>query len=172
MLTTKQINAKIAGVKKSTESLRSNIQTILINVAGQAFQHNDVDGYNRLVAATRGMNRKLIMKWASEFGFAQFDKDGKAKLNKTAKKNADFQSGEEVVMYLALEAPEWHSPEDSPAAIAKQLDAAKRIAALASAIDTAIDNHSIKELDQAAMIKSFQALTASLGRAGVDVTIH
>lgn len=149
MLTIKQINTKIASVSKRTATIRADIQTILINAAGHAYQHRDVTSFTRLFAATSGMNRKLIAKWAQEYGFAILQKDGSFKLNASAHKAADFANGEDVVAYLTENARDWFADEDDAAAIVKQLDVAARIKSLASQIKNAANKNTQVTIDAA-----------------------
>ena len=147
MLTTKQLNTKIASVSRRSVALRADIQTILINAAAHAYQHGDVTAYSRLFAATSGMNRKLIAKWVQDYGFAILQKDGSFKLNKSAHKDADFASGEDVVTYLTDNARDWFADEDDAAAIVKQLDVAARIKSLASQIKNASNKNTQVTID-------------------------
>ena len=83
MLTTKELNAKIGGIRRTTASLRANIQVVLCNAAGHAFEHGDVTPFAKLFEATSGVNRKRITAWVHANGFAILQKDGTFKLNKT-----------------------------------------------------------------------------------------
>ena len=141
MLTNKQLTAKITSVSKRTATLRADIQTILTNAAGHAYQHRDVTLYTRLFAATSGMNRKLIAKWVQDYGFAVLQKDGSFKLNKDAHNKADFPDGESVVKDLTENARDWFTEEDGAEEIAKQLDVAARIKSLASQIKNAANKN-------------------------------
>lgn len=123
MLTVKQLNARIAGVRKSTATMRSNVQEILCNAAGHAYEHGDVTSFDRLIEATSGMNRKKIVKWIKLNGFAVVNPEtSKFNVNKSARKSADFEDGHAVSMYLFTEVPAWFDNEETVAQIAKDLD--------------------------------------------------
>lgn len=162
MLTIKQLNAKIASVSKRTATLRSDIQTILINAAAHAYMHRDVTAYTRLFAATSGMNRKLIAKWVQDYGFAILQKDGTFKLNATAHKDADFANGIEVVEYLTDNARDWFADEDNAGDIVKQLDVAARIKSLASQIKNAANKNTQVTIDAGEIRKAMELLKAAI----------
>jgi hypothetical protein len=138
MLNKQEITQKIAGIKRSATSLRDNVQTVLCNIAGHAFEHGDVTLYQKLYDATSGLNRKKMVKWVHDYGFAQLQKDGSFRLNKTARKDADFPNGEAVVAYLSSEeVPAWYADEENAAEILRALDIAQRIKSLTAQIEKA-----------------------------------
>ena len=168
MLTKKQLNAKIASVSKRSAALRADIQTILINAAAHAYQHRDVGAFTRLFAATSGMNRKLIAKWAQAHGFARLDAEtGTFKLNAKAHKESDFANGEDVVVYLTDNAPDWWEGEESGKDIARQLDVAARIKSLASQIKNAANKNTQVTID-ASEINAAMAMLKEAIMAEVD----
>jgi len=128
MLTNKQLNQKIAGVKKATAALRENVHEILVNAAGHAYAHGDVTAYTRLFDAMSGADRHAVARWVAEFGFAKLDKSsGAFKLNKAARKNADFADGEAVVAYLTENVDPWYAFAKSKESVASDLDMEKQI---------------------------------------------
>lgn len=147
MLTAKQLNTKIAGIKRSTASLRQGIHEVLCNAAAHAYVHGDVTAFTRLFDATSGMNRKRIAAWAREFGFALLQKDGTFKLNKTGVKNAVFDDGEAVVEYLMEQVRPWYVDEESAAQIIKELDVAARIKSLATQISNAANKDTVVKIN-------------------------
>jgi len=133
MLTTKQLNPKIAGVRKSTKAMRANIQEILVHAAGNAFQDGDVTAFDKLIDATRGADQKAIMKWVREFGFAVYNTDkNRYNVNKSMRKSADFVDGEAVVEYLGTQAT-WYELQSTVSQNAKELDVTKRLQSLLKA---------------------------------------
>lgn len=140
MLTIKEINKKIAGVKKSATTIRDNVQVILCNASAHAYEHGDVTSFTKLFNATTGLNKKNMVKWVHENGFARLQKDGTFKLNKKMRNETQFDNGEAVVAYLTTEAKKWYENEDSADQILKALDVTGRITALAKAIDKAVEN--------------------------------
>ena len=174
MLTIKQLNTKIKSVSKRTATLRADIQTILINAAGHAYQHRDVGFFTRLFAATSGMNRKLIAKWAQEYGFAALQKDGSFKLNKTAHKDADFADGEAVVAYLTENARDWFADEENASEIIQTLDVARLIELLATRIQNAGSPNSSKKVnvvfDTAKTASALEKLRASIQDKATDAS--
>mgnify|MGYP000011518295 FL=1 len=133
MLTIKQLNPKIAGVRKSTKAMRANIQEILVHAAGNAFQSGDVTAFDKLIDATRGADQKAIMKWVREFGFAVYNTDKNCyNVNKSMRKSADFVDGEAVVEYLGTQVT-WYELQSTVSQNAKELDVTKRLEALLKA---------------------------------------
>ena len=133
MLTVKQLNPKIAGVRKSTKAMRANIQEILVHAAGNAFQDGDVTAFDKLIDATRGADQKAIMKWVREFGFAVYNTDkSRYNVNKSMRKSADFVDGEAVVEYLGTQAT-WYELQSTVSQNAKELDVTKRLQSLLKA---------------------------------------
>lgn len=173
MLTNKQLTAKIASVSKRNATLRADIQIILINAAAHAYTSRDVTFYTRLFAATSGMNRKLIAKWAQDYGFAILQKDGSFKLNATAHKGADFPDGQAVVDYLTDEARQWFADEADAAEISRELDVAARIKSLASQIKNAANKNTSVKIDvsatRAALVALQETLNESLAEAGLAI---
>lgn len=166
MFNKSQIAAKIRSVSTRSAKLRTDIQIILVNIAGHAYEHGDVTMYDKLFAATSGVNRKKIAEWIRDYGFARLDgKTGAFKLNKKARSEVDFDTGEDVVVYLALEAANWWEGEADAKTIAKELDIAKRIESLAAALDMAIQDGKVVKLDERAFNKAQEHLAKSIKRA-------
>ena len=162
MLTSKELNAKIAGIRKSTAALRESIQIVLVNAAAHAYIHGDVTAYTRLIDATSGMNRKRIAVWVRDYGLAILQKDGTFSLNKTARAETDFADGDAMVTYLMDEARPWYADEETPAQIAKELDVAARLKALTSQIKNASQNNTVVKVDFKAAREAIAALETVL----------
>jgi len=174
MLTSKQLNDMIVSFGKSTAAMREDMQTILINAAAHAYQHGDVTFYDRLFANSSGVNRKLATKWVHDFGFATIDKDGNFKLNKTERKKADFKNGLECYEWLQLNARYWYEKEESMADVAKALDVAARINAIAASVGKVAsgDHKTYNEVtvDPAAINRAMAALKAALIKSANHTT--
>lgn len=160
MLTKKELNQKIAGIRRTTAALRENIHVVLCNAAGHAYEHGDVTALSNLFEATSGVNRKRIAAWVRDNGFAMLQKDGSFKLNKQMRKEADFVDGDAVVEYLTNEVPAWYVDEESAAQIVKELDAVARIKSLTAQI--AKDGAVIKNVDFAAYRQAMEDLDAAI----------
>ena len=162
MLTIKQLSPKIAGIRKSTASMRANIQEVLIHAAGNAFQSGDVTAFTKLFDATRGVDQKAIAKWAQTYGFATLKADGVFNLNKSMRKTADFVDGDAVVAYLETQ-PTWFELSASPKAIVKELDAVARIKSLTAQIQR--EGTVVKNVDFAAYQTALVDLNAAIKAA-------
>jgi hypothetical protein len=132
MLTIKQLNPKIAGIRKSTKAMRANIQEVLIHAAANAYVSGDVTAFTKLFDATRGADQKAIAKWAQTYGFAILKAEGVFNVNKSMRRTADFADGDAVVAYLETQ-PAWFELSASAKDITKELDVNKRLEALLKA---------------------------------------
>jgi hypothetical protein len=162
MLSTKELNQKIAGIRTSANAIRNNVQTVLVHAAGHAYQHGDVTTFDKLYAATSGLNRKKIAKWVRDNGFAMLQPDGTHKINKTARAQADFESGDDVVSYLTDEVAPWYANEETAAQIVKELDAVARIKSLTSQILK--DGANVKHVDFAAYSQARAELDEAIAK--------
>ena len=172
MLTTKQLNTKITSISKRSAIIRADIQTILVNAAGHAFEFRDVTSFSKLFAATSGLNRKLIAAWVAKYGFAVLQKDGTYKLNKKAHKDADFADGASLVAELLENAADWWIEEEGGEAIVKALDVAKRVDAITDSIEKAANSNREVTVDADAIREAIAKLSAKLndhiGKAVAD----
>lgn len=163
MLTKSQIKSRIATVSRQDQRLRDSIQTVLVNIAGHAFEHGDVTMYDMLMGAMRGANRKVVVKWIADNGFARLDAStGTFKLNKAARRNADFADGSACVEYLETEGPKWFDDVETAQQIAKALDVAKRIESVANSVENAIKDGKAVELNEIAIHKALRHLQDTL----------
>lgn len=126
------IKSSIKTLGRNTDTVRNKVHALLCEVAGHAYEHGDVRLFDDILAASKGLNIKEMVKWINANGFARITKDG-AKVNKQARKDADFANGDEVTAYL-MEQPQWHETEDSLEQVVKELDAIKRIQSLRNQI--------------------------------------
>jgi hypothetical protein len=76
-----------------------------------------------------------MVKWITDNGFARITKDGVA-VNKSARKEADFENGDAVVSYL-MDQPKWYETEQTVAQIVKDLDVQQLIAMVHKKMDDA-----------------------------------
>lgn len=135
MLTRKQLNRKIDGICKRDGTIADDIQTVLVNEAGHAFQHLDVTGFTRLFQGLRGADRTALVKWVHEHGFARLDKEtGGFKLNRAARNKCALSTGDEVVADLIENAPHWTAHSPAAEKIVDALSVTTMIEALAKRI--------------------------------------
>lgn len=161
MLTIKELNSKVSGIRKSAKSLRDNIQIVLTNAAGHAYEHGDVTVFTKLYAATSGVNRKRMVKYIHDNCFAKLQKDGTFKVNKTARKNADFVDGNEVVAFLN-DGKAWYVDEETTAQILKDLDANQLINMAIKKIDDAREKGQVIKFDAFAGESQLETLRGKL----------
>lgn len=166
MFTRKQLTRKISGIAKRNAALRDDIQEVLIHTAGHALQSRDVSFFTQLFNAVVGQDRKAIAAWAQEYGLAKLDGEtGTFKLNKSAHKACDCETGEEYVERLLETAPAWYDGVDDASAVAKALDVAKRIEGVAKALDKAIEDGKAISFSDNAIAAARQHLQRSLANA-------
>ena len=147
MLDTKAINRKIGGIKKSTTTIRANVQEVLCNVAGHAYEFGDVTGFDKLLAVSTGLSKSRIIRWVHEYGFARYNEQtGTFKTNKKMLKETMFGngsytdgSGTEVVKYLVDESVNWYDMTAGEASTDKPLDITQSLVALRKRIDKATE---------------------------------
>ena len=147
MLDNKAINKKIGSIKKSTTTVRANVQEVLCNVAGHAYEHGDITAFDRLLAVSTGLSKSRIVRWVHEYGFARYnEKTGTFKVNKKMLKETMFGngantdgSGNEVVKYLVDESVNWYEMTAGEASTDKPLDITQSLVALRKRIDKATE---------------------------------
>lgn len=76
MLNKKEITKLIAGISKKKQAVNDDIQTAIANIAGHAYEHGDVTGYDSLIAALKGTDLVLVVRHIRTYGFGLLD--GKA----------------------------------------------------------------------------------------------
>ena len=148
MLTTKQLNVRIAGVRRSTKAIRANIQELLMECAAHAYNDGQTTPFKNLFDAARGADRLGIARWAKKYGFALVKSDGKVGLIKAAKAQADFANGDALIEYLSATDVDgnltnselWYDMGNTTATIAKDVDLAACLIALATKMEKAKTN--------------------------------
>ncbi len=147
MLDNKAINKKIGSIKKSTTTVRANVQEVLCNVAGHAYEYGDVRGFDKLLAVSTGLSKSRIVRWVHEYGFARYnEKTGTFKTNSKMLRETMFGngantdgSGNEVVKYLVDESANWYEMTAGEASTDKPLDITQSLVALRKRIDKATE---------------------------------
>ena len=164
MLNVIEISQKITGVKASVKTMRGNVQTILVNIAGHAYEHGDVTLASKLLDATAGANQKAIVQFLTTYAFTNVKPDGTVTLNKKARKEADFADGAAVVEALAADAAEWWTLKPA-GKTNNDLEIPKKIDAITKAIQEGEKN--IKG-EMAAIRESYNAMIAAYEAALVE----
>lgn len=168
MLTTKQISSKIGGIKRSSKSLRDNVQTVLTHTCGHVLEHGNVTLFNNLLEASVGVNKGKLIGYAKQYGFVSYDHaKGTFNLNKKARKEATekYSDGDALISFLDKQ-PKWYEENATVATvagvkeIAPDLDVTKRIENLSKAVKSAKG----KVLD-AGLVKALKELSEALNVA-------
>lgn len=94
--TNKRIAKQIKSIAGRNKTLRNMIQSTLCEIAAHAYQHGDVTLYNKLLDAVRGQDRKALIDWIEEYGFARIRPDGSFGKAKAAVDAADYADGQAV----------------------------------------------------------------------------
>lgn len=147
MLDNKAISKKIGGIKTSMKNTRKNVQEVLVNVAGHAYENGRVTDFNALLSASTGLSHSKIIRWVHEYGFARWNEAKQSfTVNKKMKNETHFgggantkDSGIEVVKYLTENAVDWYSMTGDVVKEEKPLDITQTLVALRKRIDKAIE---------------------------------
>lgn len=134
MLTIKKINTKIRSIKGRNATLRSDIQTVMLNLAGHAYEHGDVSSASKLLDAVTGQDKVAIVRFLRDHCFVSVDGEGTVKLNKKARNDADFVDGDACVAHLEESAPNWWEASTTTQQAAQILDPILSLRSLAKRI--------------------------------------
>jgi hypothetical protein len=89
---TKTLNAKIDLLGKKHAAWRDDVQIVLALCARNAFAHNNVDGFTRLVGVLGGADMKAIITWVEKYSPAIWQKkDVKFRFNKSFEGDFDIE---------------------------------------------------------------------------------
>ena len=149
------IKQTIKSLGRNTATIRDKFQAVLCEVAAHAYVNGDARLYDDVLEAASGLNRKAMSKWINTYGFARVTKEG-VKLNKSARAEADFADGDEVIAYLTNEVNAWYVTEESVAQIAKELDAVADIKRMRAKYTK--DDANVKHVDFAALKSEMEGL--------------
>jgi len=137
MLSIKEINKKIGGVKRSTTAIHNAVQLVICNVAGHVVDYGDTTGYDRLRAVLGAYHQRAVDTWIKSNGCARFDsKKGAYVIDRKAKAAivADGACGADFTAQLTDTAVKWWN-KPSSSQDAKAFDVAKKIKAIVSGMD-------------------------------------
>ena len=90
----KRIKAQITAIGNRNKTLRSMIQSTLCEISAHVYEHGDVTLFTQLLDSVKGQDRKAMIDWIEEYGFAKIKSEGTFGLNKKAKEDADFADGQ------------------------------------------------------------------------------
>lgn len=160
MKTEKEIKATIRGITTRNSKLREDIQAVLIDITGHIFNagSGDVSLAQMLLDGLVGQDRKAVGAWLKEYAAVRLDAKGHCKLNKKAYAESEFDAE-----FLAA-APKWYTMGDSMEKIAKALDVAAQLDALAKRIYKAKNDDrelTIEEEAIATALRNVQAACAA-----------
>ena len=94
--TNKRVKKQINSIKTRNKTLRDMIQSTLCEIAAHAYQHGDVTLYDVLLDAVRGQDRKALIDWIEEYGFARMrsDKGTFGSVSQSTKEAAGYADGQ------------------------------------------------------------------------------
>jgi len=180
MLDQKSINVKIGGIKKSATTIRGNVQIILCNVAGHAYEYGDVSAFDKLLAVSTGLSKSRIIRWVHEYGFARYnEKSGTFKVNKKMKNETHLGngantdgSGDAVVKYLTEQSVSWWEMTGNASTEEKPLDITQSLVALRKRIDKAIEKgQEIKSEEFEVALRLLEDKVEGLNATEVEVKV-
>ena len=129
----KRIKAQITAIGNRNKTLRSMIQSTLCEISAHVYEHGDVTLFTHLLDEVKGQDRKAMIDWIEEYGFAKIKSEGTFGLNKTAKEDADFADGQAVYDEYTHEDTEikaWFDFVKSVSQIAKDMTVDQMLGAL------------------------------------------
>ena len=133
--TNKRVKKQINSIKTRNKTLRDMIQSTLCEIAAHAYQHGDVTLYDVLLDAVRGQDRKALIDWIEEYGFARMrsDKGTFGSVSQSTKEAAGYADGqalfdEYTAPYTTIKP--WYDFVKSVQQIAKNMTAPQLLNAL------------------------------------------
>lgn len=142
MLTVNEISTKITGVRTSASNLRNNLQVILVNLAAHVYVHGDVRPveacFGKLLdGKLKGIDLRAMISFMQEQCFVHVtEREGvvSVALNKKARREADFESGDALIAHLTDNESPWYEKAQSVSDALKDINPADRLRAAAKAI--------------------------------------
>lgn len=129
----KRIKAQITAIGNRNKTLRSMIQSTLCEISAHVYEHGDVTLFTHLLDSVKGQDRKAMIDWIEEYGFAKIKSEGTFGVNKKAKEDADFADGQAVYDEYTHEDTEvkaWFEFVKSVSQIAKDMTVDQMLGAL------------------------------------------
>jgi len=129
----KRIKAQIKAIGNRNKTLRTMIQSTLCEISAHVYEHGDVTLFTNLLDEVRGQDRKAMVDWIEEYGFAKLKSEGTFGLNKTARDEADFENGQAVYddyTHADTEVKAWYDFVKSMKDVAKDMTLDQMILAL------------------------------------------
>ena len=129
----KRIKAQITAIGNRNKTLRSMIQSTLCEISAHVYEHGDVTLFTHLLDEVKGQDRKAMIDWIEEYGFAKIKSEGTFGTNKSMRDNAEFTDGQAVYDEYTHEDTEvkaWFEFVKSPKQIAKDMTLDQMILAL------------------------------------------
>lgn len=129
----KRIKAQITAIGNRNKTLRSMIQSTLCEISAHVYEHGDVTLFTYLLDSVKGQDRKAMIDWIEEYGFAKIKSEGTFGVNKKAKEDADFADGQAVYDEYTHEDTEvkaWFDFVKSVSQIAKDMTVDQMLGAL------------------------------------------
>lgn len=129
----KRIKAQIKAISNRNKTLRSMIQSTLCEISAHVYEHGDVTLFTHLLDEVRGQDRKAMIDWVEEYGFATMKSEGTFGLNKKAREDAEFTDGQAVYDEYTHEDTEvkaWFDFVKSVSQIAKDMTVDQMLGAL------------------------------------------
>jgi hypothetical protein len=168
---TKRIKGQIKAIGNRNKTLRSMIQSTLCEISAHVYEHGDVTLFTNLLDEVRGQDRKAMVDWIEEYGFAKLKSEGTFGLNKSARDNADFTDGQAVYdeyTHADTEVKAWYDFVKSMKDVAKDMTLDQMILALVKRSAMQLDEEAdLKGKPRATIVK--EATSGGLSNAIVQL---
>lgn len=166
MLNKKDVEMAIRGIQTRTRNLRTDIQSVSIEIILHAYIHGDVTLADSMMTAMRAMDRQTWAMWLIQNGPFTLNKTtGKFNCNKE-KRRLHATNTEEELRELLESANDWWEATKSVKEIARALDVAARIQSVATSITNATNEGKDVKIDAEAIRSAIQNLKLALDAAG------
>jgi hypothetical protein len=129
----KRIKAQITAIGNRNKTLRSMIQSTLCEISAHVYEHGDVTLFTHLLDEVKGQDRKAMIDWIEEYGFAKIKSEGTFGKDKKAVEDADFTDGQAVYdeyTHADWEGKAWFDFVKSTKQIAKDMTVDQMLGAL------------------------------------------
>lgn len=166
MLNKKAVEMAIRGIQTRTRNLRTDIQSVSIEIILHAYIHGDVTLADSMMTAMRAMDRQTWAMWLTQNGPFTLNKTtGKFNCNKE-KRRLHATNTEEELREVLESAGDWWEATKSVKEIARALDVASRIQSVATSVTNAINEGKDIKIDRDAIRSAIQNLKLALDAAG------
>lgn len=173
-----QLGSKIGSIRTSAKAISANVQTVLVNACGHAFDHKNVSYFTRALEALGNTgNRQALISWAEAYGLARWD--AKANAFKLGGKNwteatERFEDGATYVAAIEALNVQWDAVTDAEPAEKPAMILADDINKLVQRYEKACvkSPERMREVEKTALVGALKALEGLMPLIAQTVVAH